>query len=148
MLCHLGLHLTDVAVHGHNPPIIHGDLKGVSVTCVYADILLNLQSNVLVSDDGVARLSDFGFSTLVVAAGGAEDTDLKCAHPAVSPDAAVLSNFPPSISLVKGTLNWMAPELFASDAARHTIASDIWACGCIMLEVRRPRRVRNNVVTP
>lgn len=32
----------------------------------------------------------------------------------------------------------MAPELLDEDDARHTVYSDIWACGCLVLEVCMP----------
>ena len=35
-----------------------------------------------------------------------------------------------------GTVRWMAPELFAADHAPHTSWSDIWAYGCLVLEVQ------------
>ncbi|KZV80608.1 kinase-like protein [Exidia glandulosa HHB12029] len=87
-------------LHGRN--IVHADIKG---------------ANVLVSDDGVARLCDFGFSSM------------RAEHaPIISSDSSM-----------KGTYRWMAPELFAHDRARHTKQSDIWASGCLFLEVQSGR---------
>ncbi|KZV98302.1 kinase-like protein [Exidia glandulosa HHB12029] len=82
----------------HNRNIVHADIKG---------------ANVLISDEGTARLSDFGFSSVV----------------------AEYSSMLPHETSVKGTFRWMAPELFAEDGARHTTESDTWATGCLFLEV-------------
>ncbi|KZV78773.1 kinase-like protein, partial [Exidia glandulosa HHB12029] len=84
----------------------HGDIKG---------------GNVLVSDDGVARLCDFGLSRLLENSQSTRQTG------------------------AKGTLRWMAPELVLEDDARHTYSSDIWACGCLCIEARRklPARPSN-----
>ncbi|KZV82801.1 kinase-like protein [Exidia glandulosa HHB12029] len=71
-------------------------------------------ANVLVSDTGEARLADFGFSSIL-----AEHSDSFTDH-----------------TSVKGTCRWMAPELFLSDTSGSlTMASDIWACGCLFIEV-------------
>ncbi|KZV88419.1 kinase-like protein [Exidia glandulosa HHB12029] len=85
-------------LHGYNPVIVHGDLKG---------------ANILVSDDGIACLCDFGFAKVL----------------------AEVSASLTSQSTLKGTLRWMAPELFAEEDARHTIWSDIWAFGCVLHEI-------------
>ncbi|KZV94485.1 kinase-like protein, partial [Exidia glandulosa HHB12029] len=83
-------------VHNHDPPIVHGDLKG---------------ANILVSQTGDALLCDFGLASVM--------------------DASYFAHNSPS----KGTWRWMAPELFATDDARHTTYSDIWALGCVALEI-------------
>ncbi|KZV83913.1 kinase-like protein [Exidia glandulosa HHB12029] len=76
----------------HAQNIIHGDLKGC---------------NILVQD-GVARLSDFGYSVLVAERLGSTSSHL-------------------------GTLRWFAPE-FMETGARRTREADIWALGCVVLE--------------
>ncbi|KZV81568.1 kinase-like protein, partial [Exidia glandulosa HHB12029] len=78
--------------------IVHGDLKG---------------ANILVADDGTARLCDFGFAKVL----------------------AEVSSSLTSQSTLKGTLRWMAPELIDEEDARHTVWSDIWAFGCVLYEV-------------
>ncbi|KZV78287.1 kinase-like protein [Exidia glandulosa HHB12029] len=83
----------------HQHDIIHGDIKG---------------ANVLVGDDGTAKLCDFGFSILL---------------------AQHSQSFTQG-SNVKGTCRWMAPELFDEEGAAHTFASDIWATGCLLIEIQ------------
>ncbi|KZV93908.1 kinase-like protein, partial [Exidia glandulosa HHB12029] len=83
----------------HSKLIVHGDIKG---------------GNVLVSDDGVARLSDFGLSAVLYRQYSAGRMDVQTEG---------------------GTCRWMAPELFVEDRPRQTVASDIWACGCLVIEV-------------
>ncbi|KZV89845.1 kinase-like protein, partial [Exidia glandulosa HHB12029] len=85
-------------LHEYLPIIVHGDIKG---------------ANILVSDQGVARLSDFGFASVL----------------------AELSISMTTHTSVKGTLRWMAPELFTSENTSHTTQTDMWAFGCVMLEV-------------
>ncbi|KZV83215.1 kinase-like protein, partial [Exidia glandulosa HHB12029] len=69
--------------------------------------------NILVSADGNALICDFGLATIL--------TGDQSAH--------TFSSF------VKGTCRWMAPELFEHDQAKHTRASDVWAFGCVILEL-------------
>lgn len=83
-------------LHSHEfGPIVHGNLKG---------------SNVLVSSDRRALLTDFGLSTLNI----------------------------PTLNLTfdairGGSLHWMAPELLGDGPA--SIASDVWAFGMTILEL-------------
>ncbi|KZV86665.1 WD40 repeat-like protein [Exidia glandulosa HHB12029] len=83
----------------HDLQIVHGDIKG---------------GNVLISNDGVPRLCDFGLSRLLVE-----------------------HSFSSTTNAGRGTVRWMAPELLLGegDGARHSYASDIWACGCLIVEV-------------
>ncbi|KZV98448.1 kinase-like protein [Exidia glandulosa HHB12029] len=80
----------------HEHQIIHGDIKG---------------ANVLISDEGVARLCDFGLSRIL-----AENSQY-ITH-----------------TDTNGTTRWMAPELLA-EGARATYLSDMWACGCLLIEI-------------
>ncbi|KIM61191.1 hypothetical protein SCLCIDRAFT_122578, partial [Scleroderma citrinum Foug A] len=89
-----GLHY----LHNHEPhPIFHGDLKG---------------ANVLISDNGEALLTDFGFSV------------------------AVNSSFSMAMSRTagtKGTLRWMSPEILDGDEISPE--ADVWAFGMTALEL-------------
>ncbi|KZV83213.1 kinase-like protein [Exidia glandulosa HHB12029] len=77
--------------------------------------LVNKAGNILVSADGNALICDFGLATILTG----------------DQSAQTFSSF------VKGTCRWMAPELFEHDQAKHTKASDVWAFGCVILEVRK-----------
>ncbi|KAI6014349.1 kinase-like protein [Pisolithus marmoratus] len=79
-------------------PVYHGDLKG---------------SNVLISDEGHALLTDFGLSYLVDSS-FSMTTDDRCG----------------------GTLNWMAPEFLNGEGnIVMTPAGDVWSFGMTALEL-------------
>ncbi|KAF8607450.1 kinase-like protein [Ceratobasidium sp. AG-I] len=88
----------------HSIDIVHGDIKAL---------------NILVSHDGVAKLSDF--------------------------DHSILSNctlmFSATTNVGGGTLRWMAPELLArtedegSPPAARTTQTDVYALGMTILEI-------------
>jgi len=80
----------------HDVGVVHRDLK---------------PANVIVRDDGVPVLVDFGISLL---AGGGEGE-----HRERAP--------------VEGTLDWMAPEHAAGEEARP--AADVWAAGVILFQL-------------
>ncbi|KAG1749422.1 kinase-like domain-containing protein [Suillus lakei] len=87
----------------HSCSVVHGDLTG---------------SNVLISSDGRAHLSDFGLSVIVVEFVGT-------------------SYFTSALS---GTVRWIAPELLAIPEDEGTIMiptsnSDIYSFGCIFFQV-------------
>ncbi|KLO18710.1 kinase-like protein [Schizopora paradoxa] len=89
-------------LHMFNPPVIHGDLKA---------------SNILISDDGQALLSDFGISTLIEDATGSSCW---------------------SSSSCLGSVRWMAFELVKPEEEEHsqlTTWCDIWSFGSTMLEI-------------
>ncbi|KZW01388.1 kinase-like protein, partial [Exidia glandulosa HHB12029] len=73
-------------------------------------------ANVLVSAQRTALLSDFGFSTIL-------NEHSRSFSAATAP---------------KGTFRWMAPELFDEQESLATLtkASDIWAIGCLLIEVQ------------
>ncbi|KAF9645531.1 kinase-like protein, partial [Thelephora ganbajun] len=99
--------LKDVArglMYLHKQEMVHGDLKG---------------ANILVDQNGHARLTDFGLLTIV-------------SDP---------TNFTPSSSVVAcGTIRWMSPELLLPDQfdlrdSRPTKESDCYALGMVIYEV-------------
>jgi serine/threonine protein kinase len=87
-----------------------------------------LQTNVLVDDNGVVKLCDFGLVKL---------HDWEGAHGMTT------------TSPYAGTPRYKAPELFISNKNRWpeaTLEADIYSLGCMMVEVREmldPCRVRN-----
>ncbi|KZV99892.1 kinase-like protein, partial [Exidia glandulosa HHB12029] len=96
--CNLMIQIVSGLSYLHDNGIIHGDIKG---------------ANVLISDHGVARLSDFGLSKIIAEHSQTFTQD----------------------SALKGTSRWMAPELLMDASPRHTYATDIWACGCLFIEI-------------
>ncbi|KZV86628.1 kinase-like protein [Exidia glandulosa HHB12029] len=66
-------------------------------------------ANILILDDGTACIGDFGVS-------------------------AVLDELPSRTATSAGTWRWTAPELF-DDHGSHTKSSDMWAFGCVMIEL-------------
>jgi serine/threonine protein kinase len=87
------------------------------IACWLIDIL-RLQHNVLISDDGVGQLCDFGLVSLAETQG---PTGLTTTSP------------------YGGTARYKAPELVPSRDNRDpkpNYASDIYAFGCITYEVR------------
>ncbi|PCH41787.1 kinase-like protein [Wolfiporia cocos MD-104 SS10] len=91
----------------HSQRVIHGDLK---------------DDNVVVDESGDARLIDFGLTTILHTA----DTEnmITTLHTATGPG-------------IRGTVHWMAPELFNPEAfelksSMPSAASDIYALALVM----------------
>ncbi|KAG8716181.1 hypothetical protein FRC09_015988 [Ceratobasidium sp. 395] len=74
--------------------------------------------NVLVTDSGTAKLCDFGHSRYID--GSNHNNQL------ATSDAS--SNF-------QATTRYMCPEFFRSKRAKPTVFSDMWAFGCLALEI-------------
>lgn len=79
----------------HYNNIIHRDIKG---------------ANVLVGNDGVCKLADFGSSKQII---NYEEMQ--------------------TYKSLKGTTNWMAPEVMRQDG--HGRFADIWSFGCLLVEM-------------
>ncbi|KAJ6493953.1 kinase-like domain-containing protein [Mycena vitilis] len=78
----------------HSRGVIHGDLRG---------------SNILVDDEGHARLADFGLASY--------------------------ANTTAESSARAGSTRWMAPELFSPDTFRRTWSTDVYAFACVCYEL-------------
>ncbi|QRW25626.1 Tyrosine kinase specific for activated [Rhizoctonia solani] len=74
-------------------------------------------SNILVTPNETALICDFGRST----------------QPHDGPNEVIVSGSSP----FAGTVRYMSPELFVPELARPSPAADMWAYGCIALEVKR-----------
>lgn len=72
-----------------------------------------LQANILVVDKRTAVIADFGLARF-------EDNTMSGLT---------------TTRTIKGSLRYWCPELL-EEGARHTFQSDVWAFGCIMMEVR------------
>ncbi|KAJ8081020.1 Homeobox protein tos8 [Marasmius tenuissimus] len=91
-------------LHEYNPPIVHSDIKSM---------------NILVSDDGHCRISDFGLSTI--------END--------SPEGRVSDST--SRAAMRGSIPWLAPELMNPGGVEspNRTTRDIYALGCTMYEL-------------
>ena len=109
--------LLDVAeglAYLHVKHTIHGDLKGVSASSESPSaVLISFdQSNVLISRRGRARLTDFGFTSVV-----------RGLNSVLVPD-------------MRGcTLRWAAPEVIRGESG-GTQEADIYSFGMVVIEVR------------
>ncbi|CAE6531245.1 unnamed protein product [Rhizoctonia solani] len=72
-------------------------------------------SNILVTSDETALICDFGRSR----------------YPQDQPNEVIVSGSSP----FAGTVRYMSPELFVPDSAKPTPAADMWAYGCVALEI-------------
>ena len=102
------------AIHDMN--IIHRDIKSVeSIIFCYERIihLIHLQSNILISDDRKALISDFGLSRLVEAT----------------------TSYSINSSGVCGSARWMSPEQFphtSDQPIKLDARNDVWSFGMVV----------------
>ena len=113
------------------PAVIHGDLKGVSISSCFVKLSDNKgKVNILITKSSRACLADFGLSTVK--------------------DSKSLAVTSAPITRKGGTLRWQAPELLDPDLddakCINTMASDAYAYALVCYEViydysRRPCRL-------
>ncbi|KAG8919378.1 hypothetical protein FRC02_001714 [Tulasnella sp. 418] len=106
-----------VYLHSRQPPVIHGDLKAVSNAASSYEYNIDypsvLQSNVLIDNQGHARIADFGLSR--VHHDGPTGLTTSTGH--------------------VGSFRWMAPELILNDRSKPTAEADIYALTLSALEI-------------
>lgn len=88
----------------HQKGIIHRDIKG---------------GNVLVTENGIAKLADFGCSKRLA---GMYTTSLD-----------------ESLKVIKGSVPWMAPEVIKQSG--HGRSSDIWSIGATAIEMGKHKNI-------
>ncbi|KAG8950432.1 hypothetical protein FRC04_007447 [Tulasnella sp. 424] len=114
-------------LHGHNPPIRHGDLKSLN-------ILVNAEYRAVITDFGSARLlTDVPLST---STDDEEALTTILNQPADdgSPRATYSEHTKQmTISNCEYTLRWAAPEVLLGEES--DLSSDIWALGWIIYEL-------------
>lgn len=89
------MHIFSGVAYLHSKGIIHRDIKG---------------ANILVSDSGIAKLSDFGCSKQLV--------------------GLCTGSIEESMKAIRGSVPWMAPEVIKQSG--HGRSSDIWSIGIII----------------
>jgi predicted Ser/Thr protein kinase len=99
-----GLQISEALAHAHERGIIHRDLKS---------------SNIMIQNDGRAKVMDFGLATRAPEALAAEETRSQLA--------------PTDGGVIVGTLHYLAPECLRGDAA--SMASDVWSLGVVLYEM-------------
>jgi serine/threonine protein kinase len=109
----------------HGRGIVHSDVK---------------TANILVTDKGKVKLTDFGTATLLTQAqttNPAPTQDLSDAVPNLLHDKngnSGGSGGSGNKNTVVGTLLWMAPELVRGES-QASKASDVWSLGCAIIEM-------------
>jgi serine/threonine protein kinase len=102
-LLHYGAQIADALEHAHAQGVVHRDLKA---------------SNVVITEDGRAKVLDFGLARRAAAAGGA--------NPA---EAQTLTQS----GAIAGTPPYLSPEVLRGGAA--DARSDIWSLGILLYEM-------------
>ncbi|SCV72531.1 BQ2448_4068 [Microbotryum intermedium] len=109
----------------HGLGILHRDMKA---------------DNILTDHDGMCKISDFGTSkksselTWLVGrrTDSVTDPDSLC--------SADIYNNDENMSMMQGSLFWMAPEVIYNMKTGYSAKADIWSFGCILIEMFAGRR--------
>ncbi|KAI9204233.1 kinase-like domain-containing protein [Polychytrium aggregatum] len=101
LVCIYTMQILQGLIYLHEKNVVHCDLKA---------------ANILITKDGVVKLTDFGVSK-----------QLAPIPEAISTDASVPKNE------IVGTPHWMAPEVILQQGV--TKSSDIWSLGCTIIEL-------------
>ncbi len=104
----------DGLAKAHGVGIVHRDLK---------------PGNIMVTNDGFAKVLDFGLAKLTERSAGAADASAT-GGPALTQDAT-------GIGVIVGTVGYMAPEQVAGKSVDHR--ADIFSFGCILYEAATRR---------
>jgi eukaryotic-like serine/threonine-protein kinase len=103
-------HVAEGLAKAHASGIVHRDLK---------------PDNIMISDDGHAKILDFGLAKLIEGQVGTEDPTI-----VLSQDAPVVT----SPGLIMGTSGYMSPEQAQGKTREIDNRSDIFSFGCILFE--------------
>ncbi|KAJ3763368.1 kinase-like domain-containing protein, partial [Lentinula raphanica] len=114
-------------LHSRDPPIVHGDIRGVSRVYTYNNPSLifvhSWQANIMVTAERHCCLADFGLASVIA-------------------QSQAWSLTSTSMNTTKGALRWLAPEYIITDDSNTTVSEtvmhtsrDIYALGCTVVEV-------------
>jgi len=103
-------HVAEGLAKAHASGIVHRDLK---------------PDNIMISDDGHAKILDFGLAKLIEGQVGTEDPTI-----VLSQDAQAVT----SPGLIMGTSGYMSPEQAQGKTREIDNRSDIFSFGCILFE--------------
>jgi serine/threonine protein kinase len=117
----------------HSMSIIHGNLKGVSSSAdLFILVSYRLQSNILINDDGVAVITDIGFSHVLQTS--------RCS--AMASGISLVRQRKELNPVTTEEWRWRAPELMTACANEEEIpaphmteATDVYAFACVIYEV-------------
>lgn len=108
--------IAQAVAHMHRERVVHADLRAVGISIsgmAMSDSDDHSQGNVMVDDEQHAQLTHFNLSFFVDdSSGGVSDGS---AYVAFS--------------------RWMAPELLSATISRPNYATDVYAFGCLCVEV-------------
>lgn len=102
-------------LHARSPPVSHGDIKpvGIQLNAHWSTPHSHLKENTLVDNGGNALICDFGLARLIEGIPSGLTTSRTTSY----------------------TPRYAAPELFEKENASHTLQSDVWGWGCLVLVV-------------